>query len=186
MLNKRRAEVVSGRFLAPRAAGPREITHFRGTGDGSLAAQTSADPAAILRHRPLGGSTPILQRIGQVPAAEITPQLLADLFLDLGRNGADRGHPRPEGLTGSTLNRYRALISSIFTWAIQVGPPRSESARRRQTIPGKCESRVRYLLECEEKRLRDVIRRDCPAREAELDLSLYSGMRKETVAAEMG
>lgn len=119
----------------------------------------------------------ILQRIGQVPAAEITPQLLADLFLDLGRNGADRGHPRPEGLTGSTLNRYRALISSIFTWAIQVGRlevnPLGAVKRYRENA-----SRVRYLLECEEKRLRDVIRRDCPAREAELDLSLYSGMRK--------
>jgi integrase len=175
-LRKRQREVADGRFTAPRARARARWHTFR-----ELALESLKHKR--LRIRPRSYDTDcrrldaILLRIGAIPAAEMTPQILANLFLDLGRNGADPGHPKPEGLSGSTLNRYRSLVSSIFTWAIQIGRldvnPMGAVKRYRENP-----SRVRYLLDDEEKRLRDVIRRDCPAREAEFDLALYTGMRK--------
>jgi integrase len=170
----RRREVADGRFIAPRARTRAKSLTFR-----ELALESLEHKR--LRIRPRSYDTDrrrldaILVRIGAIPAAEITPRLLANLFLDLGRNGAVAGGRG--GLTGSTLNRYRSLISSIFTWAIQVGRlevnPLGAVKRYRENP-----SRVRYLLDDEEKRLREVIKRDCPAREAEFDLALYTGMRK--------
>jgi len=175
LLNRQR-EVTDGRFTSPRArARARSIT-FR-----ELALESLEHKR--LRIRPRSYDTDcrrlnaVLKRIGAIPAAEVTPQLLANLFLDLGRNGAVPGRSDPAGLTGSTLNRYRSLVSSVFTWAIRVGRLEANplvAVKRFRESP----SRVRYLLEDEERRLRDVIRRECPAREAEFDLALYTGMRK--------
>ena len=175
-LHNRKREVADGRFRSPRARARAKSLTFK-----ELALESLEHKR--LRIRPRSYDTDcrrlqsILLRIGAIPAAEITPQILANLFLDLGRNGADPAHPLPKGLSGSTLNRYRSLISSIFTWAVQVGRLDSHplgAVKRYKENP----SRVRYLLDDEEKRLREVIRRDCPAREAELDLALYTGMRK--------
>lgn len=175
-LRSRQREIADGRFTSPHARSRARSLTFR-----QLALEALEHKR--LRIRPRSYDTDcrrldaVLRRIGAIPAASITPQLLANLFLDLGRTGAVPGRPRRVGLTGSTLNRYRSLISSIFTWAIQVGRlevnPLGAVKRYRENP-----SRVRYLLDEEEKRLRDVIRRDCPAREAEFDLALYTGMRK--------
>jgi integrase len=175
-LRSRQREVADGRFTPPRARARARSLTFR-----ELALESLEHKR--LRIRPRSYDTDcrrldaILRRIGAIPAAAITPLILANMFRDLSRNGADPGHPRPEGLSGSTLNRYRSLISSIFTWAIQVGRldahPLGAVHRFRENP-----SRVRYLLDDEEKRLRDVIRQDCPAREAEFDLAIYTGMRK--------
>jgi integrase len=175
-LRSRQRDVADGRFTAPRARARARSLTFR-----ELALESLEHKR--LRIRPRSYDTDrrrldaVLRRIGAVPVAEITPQLLANLFLDLGRNGAVPGRLSRGGLTGSTLNRYRSLISSIFTWAIQVGRLEVHPLGAVKRYPEN-PSRVRYLLEDEEKRLRDVIRRDCPAREAELDLALYTGMRK--------
>jgi integrase len=175
-LRSRRREVRDGRFTPPRERAQAKSLTFRELATESLEHKR-------LRVRPRSYDTDrrrldaILRRIGAVPAAEITPQLLANLFLDLGKNGADPGRPCPEGLTGSTLNRYRALISSIFTWAIQVGRLQVNPLTAVKRYPESA-SRVRYLLDDEEQLLREVIRRDCPEREAELDLALFTGMRK--------
>lgn len=175
-LRRRQREVADGRFTAPRARARARSLTFR-----QLALESLEHKR--LRIRPRSYDTDrrrldaVLLRIGAIPAAEITPQLLANLFLDLGKNGAIPGRPDGGGLTGSTLNRYRSLISSIFTWAIQVGRLEANPLGAVKRYPESA-SRVRYLLDDEEKRLRSVIRRSCPAREAELDLALYTGMRK--------
>jgi integrase len=175
-LRRRQREIADGRFTAPRARARARSVTFR-----QLALESLEHKR--LRIRPRSYDTDrrrldaVLQRIGAIPVAEITPQLLANLFLDLGSNGALPGQPRGGGLTGSTLNRYRSLISSIFTWAIQVGRLEVKPLGAVKRYPESA-SRVRYLLDDEEKRLREVIRRDCPAREAELDLALYTGVRK--------
>ena len=175
-LRRRQREVADGRFTAPRARARARSLTFR-----QLALESLEHKR--LRIRPRSYDTDrrrldaVLQRIGAIPAAEITPQLLANLFLDLGRNGAIPGRSSGGRLTGSTLNRYRSLISSIFTWAIQVGRLEANPLGAVKRYPESA-SRVRYLLDDEEKRLRNVIRRACPAREAELDLALYTGMRK--------
>jgi integrase len=175
-LRKRQREVADGRFTAPRARARARWHTFR-----ELALESLEHKR--LRIRPRSYDTDcrrldaILLRIGAIPAAEMTPQILANLFLDLGRNGADPGHPKPEGLSGSTLNRYRSLVSSIFTWAVQVGRLEVHPLGAVKRYPEN-PSRVRYLFDDEEKSLRNVIRQDCPRREAEFDLALYTGMRK--------
>jgi site-specific recombinase XerD len=84
---------------------------------------------------------------------------------------------RERGLAAPTANRYRSFLSSVFSFAVRTGRlqenPCKKVPRYKENAP-----RVRYLLEDEEVRLREVIRRDCPEREAELDLALYSGMRR--------
>ena len=113
----------------------------------------------------------VLKRIGALAMQDLTPARLAQLFLDLGDHGA-----QGQELAGGTLNRYRALISGIFRWAISVGKlnrnPLADLPRYEES-----EGRVRYLRDDEERRLRSVIQVDCKEREPELDLAIATGMR---------
>jgi site-specific recombinase XerD len=82
-------------------------------------------------------------------------------------------------LKGSTLNRFHSLLSSIFRYAVRQGVMRSNPMAQ-GTVPRAKESgiRVRYLSGDEEKRLREVIRVDCPGKELELELAILTGMRR--------
>ncbi|MGH9685256.1 MAG: tyrosine-type recombinase/integrase [Candidatus Acidiferrales bacterium] len=84
---------------------------------------------------------------------------------------------RERGISGATANRYRSLLSSIFSYAIRAG---MASANPVAKVPRYKESagRVRFLAEDEERALRKIIRKECPEREAELDLSLNTGIRR--------
>jgi integrase len=84
---------------------------------------------------------------------------------------------RNEGLTGSTVNRYRSLISSIYSFAVHTGRLAVNPIARVKRFK-ESEGRVRYLKQDEEILLRAVIKSICPDREPEIDLALYTGMRR--------
>ena len=78
--------------------------------------------------------------------------------------------------TPATSNRYRALFSLIFREALRNGKVTSNPARlvrQRHENNG----RIRFLTDQEELALRKVIVRRFPAHEAELTISLGTGMR---------
>jgi len=78
--------------------------------------------------------------------------------------------------TPATSNRYRALFSLIFREAIRNGKVASNPARLvRQRAENN--GRIRFLTEAEETSLRDAIRSRFPEHEAELTISLGTGMR---------
>jgi integrase len=96
------------------------------------------------------------------------------------------------GLAPATKNRYKAMLSAIFTFGVEgkhklkVNPARS--LKQRKVNNGV----IRYLLPAEEKRLRAVLQRDVDAcgpqnerlkkhllhRIYELDVAIGTGMRK--------
>jgi len=100
-------------------------------------------------------------------AEEITPQDIERKLTTLGDTG----------LKPATLNRYRTLLSLIYSLAIRngklfVNPVRSVKRRKENN------ERVRFLEEREELALRERIRELYPEREPEFDLALHTGMRR--------
>ena len=100
-------------------------------------------------------------------AEEITPQDIERKLTTL----ADIG------LKPATLNRYRTLLSLIYSLAIRNGklsinPVRTVKRRKENN------ERVRFLEEREELAVRETIRELYPEREAEFDLALHTGMRR--------
>ncbi len=78
--------------------------------------------------------------------------------------------------TPATSNRYRALFSLIFREALRNGKVTSNPARLvRQRAENN--GRIRFLTEAEEMSLRKAIRSRFPEHEAELTISLGTGMR---------
>lgn len=78
--------------------------------------------------------------------------------------------------TPATSNRYRALFSLMFREALRNGKVASNPARLvRQRAENN--GRIRFLTEAEEKNLRGAIRSRFPEHEAELTISLGTGMR---------
>jgi site-specific recombinase XerD len=161
---RRLKEVAEGNFVSPRAG--RTLT-FR-----ELAA--AALEAKRIRLQPLSYQTDVgrldvlLPQLGAVPAAEVSPELLEKIFTRM---------RSAQNLSGSTVNRYRSLISSIYSFAVRTGllatNPVARVTRFREN-----EGRVRYLKQDEETALRATIRSLCPEREPEFDLALYTGMRR--------
>jgi integrase len=81
------------------------------------------------------------------------------------------------GRKPATVNRYRALLSLIYSLAIRNGKLSSNPVR--QVKPRRENNeRVRFLEEAEEVLVRHEIIRACPEREAEFDLALHTGMRR--------
>jgi len=82
-----------------------------------------------------------------------------------------------EGRKPATVNRYRALLSLVFSLAVRNGKLASNPVRqvKRRTEDNE---RVRFLDSEEENTLREKIQELYPEREAEFDLALHSGMRR--------
>ncbi len=82
-----------------------------------------------------------------------------------------------EGWAPSTFNHYRSLISLAYRLAIRNGAvgvnPASSVPHRRED-----NSRVRYLTQDEEQRLRKVVIEKWPQHVPELDLALHTGLRQ--------
>jgi integrase len=77
----------------------------------------------------------------------------------------------------ATSNRYRALVSGVFSLAIRnrkatINPIRGTKHRVENNV------RVRYLNGEEEMQLMDHVRVNCPEHEAEIVVALHSGMRR--------
>jgi len=82
-----------------------------------------------------------------------------------------------EGRKPATTNRYRALLSLVYSLAIRngkltVNPVRQVKPRKENN------ERIRFLDEKEENSLREKILELYPACEAEFDLGLHTGMRR--------
>ena len=100
-------------------------------------------------------------------AEEITPQEIERKLEELAHKGR-----KP-----ATLNRYRALLSLVYSLAIRnrklaTNPVRQVTRRKENN------ERVRFLDEAEEIRLRAKLLEMYPEYEAEFDLGLHTGMRR--------
>jgi site-specific recombinase XerD len=160
----RKREIREGRYMPPRSGG-RTLT-FR-----DLAEKAMADKRLRLAKRSYdnysGRLKQVMPMLGHLEAGAIRPADIETVLAKL----------RGRGLCGSTANRYRSLLSSIFNYGV-----RMELARANPVVQVKgfkeSEHRLRWLRPEEEERLREVISRDYPDREPEFDLSLYTGMRR--------
>jgi site-specific recombinase XerD len=161
-LGRRRLEVREGRYIPPRAGA--RLT-FR-----DLAA--AAFSQKKLRLAPASYETDMLRLkhllplIGNLPADQMTP----------GRIEETLAHFKAKPLSGSTVNRYHALISSIYKFAVHagrvLGNPVSKVKRYKEN-----ESRVRWLRPEEENAIRSKFSMES-SDGWEFDLALHTGMRR--------
>ncbi len=159
-LGRRRLEVKEGRYIPPRAGA--RLT-FR---DLANAAMTQKK----LRLAPASYETDMLRLkqllplIGNLPADRLTPARIEETLAHFRR-----------AVSSSTVNRFHALISSIYKFAVHAGRvsinPASKVKRYKEN-----ESRIRWLRPEEEKAIRDAFVAD--AHEYEFDLALHTGMRR--------
>jgi integrase len=123
------------------------------------------------KHKPDHWSGGMLSNVrawfGSMPAALISPQQIGEKLNQMVASGS----------SPATANRYRAIASAIFSWAITNGKTTSNPAK---LVPLRREnnSRTRFLLDAEEKRLREAARAAGFGAEAEMDLALHTGMRR--------
>jgi site-specific recombinase XerD len=158
LLNKRKNELMAGIKLPENMRQP------------SLRFKTLCDDILVFskkHHRDFRTVEIRVKRIvadfGETPADKIKP---ADIDAWLSR----------VTWTPATSNRYRALFSLIFREALRNGKLTSNPARLvRQRAENN--GRIRFLTGAEETSLREVIRSRFPEHEAELTISLGTGMR---------
>jgi integrase len=100
-------------------------------------------------------------------AEEITPQEIERKLNELAEDGR-----KP-----ATVNRYRTLVSLVFSLAVRNGKQSSNPVRLVKRRKENNE-RVRFLEPEEEVKLRGKICELCPEHEAEFDLALHTGMRR--------
>lgn len=82
-----------------------------------------------------------------------------------------------EGWRPATYNRYRALVSGLFSLAIRNGKATANPVRgTKHRIENN--TRVRYLTDEEEARLLECVHTRYPDRGAEILVALHSGMRR--------
>ena len=116
----------------------------------------------------------ILPTIGRLKIHQLTPGRIESFLQDLARG--DAGHLP---VKGATVNRFHSLLSSIFRYAVrkgfaEVNPLAGGSVPRSKESP----INVRYLGRDEQRRLVEVIRRECPKKILELELAILTGMRR--------
>lgn len=159
-IGRRRREIAEGRYIPPR--GGARLT-FR-----DLA--TAAMVHKKLRLAPLSYRTDqlrlkqLLPLIGNVPADRLTPARIEETL----------GHLKSR-TCGSTANRFHALISSIFKFAVKAERIAVNPAAKVKRFKEN-DSRVRWLRPEEEARLRDAFVADSHL--WEFDLALHTGMRR--------
>ena len=161
--SQRRREIREGRYVPP---AKRKGQTFRDLANAAL-----EDKRIRLADRSyksdLGRVEQILPMLGHFEIAAIQPSHISEVLAKL----------RNKGLCGSSANRYRSMLSSVFNFGVRMGMCQSNPIIQVKRFKEN-ESRVRWLRPEEEEKLRAVIREDCPEREAEFDLSLYTGMRR--------
>jgi|SRR5579871_356385 len=157
---KRRLEIAEGRFIPPRAGARllfRDLAH-------------SALQNKKLRLAPLSYRTDVdrlkqlLPLIGNVPADRLTPARIEETLAVLKAR-----------VSSSTVNRYRSLIGSIYSFALRAGKIATNPVSRVKRFKEN-ESRLRFLSPEEEKAIREAFVAD--VHEWEFDLALQTGMRR--------
>lgn len=161
LLRTRKREVETGKYIAPRQA---RVWTFR-----RLAEEAIRNKA--IRLAPLTIETDgirlgqLLPHCGHVRFDRFTAQRIEEVLATLKRSG----------LSNSTVNRYRSFISSVFTFAVKT----SRIAANPVALVGRFkenDSRLRWLKDAEEKRIRKAFVAD--QHEWEFDLALHTGMRR--------
>lgn len=163
-VSRRRMEVREGRYIPPKKGA--RLT-FRELAEAAMV-QKKLRLAPLSYETDQGRLRKVLPLIGSLPADRLTPDRLDETLAML-----------RAGVSGSTANRYRSLISSIYAFALRSGRlavnPVSRVKRYREN-----DSRLRWLKAGEEASIREAIRADADglAHEAEFDLALHTGMRR--------
>jgi len=89
------------------------------------------------------------ERLGDLPLAEITPPVIAEARDALGAGQTYRHTPR----TPSTVLRYMAALSHVFTTCVKEWQWLDDNPMRRVTKPKESRGRVRFLSDDERERL---------------------------------
>jgi site-specific recombinase XerD len=157
---RRRLEVKEGRFLPPR--GGRRLT-FRDLAMEALAHKKNR-LAPLSYAADVQRLTDLFPLIGAVPADSLTPVRIAETLDHL-----------KASMSGSTVNRYRSAMSSVYSFGISAGKmatnPVTRVKRYRENP-----SRLNWLRPEQEKAVREAI--DTNRHEAEFSLVLNTGMRR--------
>ena len=109
----------------------------------------------------------LVNALGPYLIDEITPPMVDALLSKL----------RNSGLEGSTCNRYRAALSSAFSYAVDMELLAKNPVKKVPKYP-ESEGRTRRLQADERPALFEAVRRLHPQREPELVLLLHTGLRK--------
>jgi len=160
---QRRAEIWEGRFT-PKSQQPK--TTFKELAEARMAAKK-------IRLTPRSYHTDELrlkrltEEFGSMQPCDVSVEKINALLATL----------TDDGVSGSTANRYRSLLSNIFAFGVRnqtlAVNPISRVERFREG-----ESRVRFLDAGEEKALRAAVRKQSVEHEAEFDLALHTGLRR--------
>jgi len=180
LYHQRKAEIWEGRFT-PKSQKPR-IT-FKQLADARMDAKKFRLAARTYRTDELRLKR-LTEEFGSMPVGKVSVEKINALLAELKAEGCGRRQPgklfraaSPKGLSGSTVNRYRSLLSSIFAFGVRNGTlvfnPISRVDRFREG-----DSRVRFLSAAEEKSLRAAVRAQSAEHEAEIDLALHTGLRR--------
>jgi integrase len=160
LLAVRKIEIRKNEYVPPRQSRAWTFSRLAREAIGSKALRLTSSTVETDQYRLVR----LVPLIGSVRFDNLTPQRIEAALAAL----------KNEGLSPSTLNRYRSFISSVFTWAVKTerigNNPCSRVGRFREN-----EFRIRWLKDDEEKKLRLEL---TEAEEWEFDLSLYTGMRR--------
>lgn len=108
-------------------------------------------------------SSEIVRELGAVAASDLSPSRVEDFLRTIQWRAS-----------GSTANRFRALISSFYTFGVRRGLVAANPVSR---VPGfrEPQGRIRFLGYSEEVALRAAI---APRHAPELDVALHTGLRR--------
>jgi integrase len=176
LINRRR-EVREGKFIAPHSIerisvgelAEKMFTHSRDRGS------TIDGNRRLLRR--------VFPLLGKMPAASVTASDINEvlrkvrepMFQD--REGKAIGRPTLNGkLSGASMNRFRFLLSGVFTYGIANGFLATNPVAGTKPF-NESKPRERFLSDDEEAAVRKEMRERRPDMEAELDLALNTGMR---------
>lgn len=161
----RKAEIREGRFITPKERRVSRVT-FGELADMAIEAKRGHNADGSVRNDEFTKKR-VAKRMGSLPAASITSSEIESYLLSL----------KTEERCGPTVNRYRSFISSVFSYAV-----RTKKLERNpvKDVPRYKEhpSRVRFLDEAEETKLRETIRELYPQYESEVDIALHTGARR--------
>ena len=162
VLHQRKTEIWEGRFRPSR---PESITFREWAEKFQTARQGRRTKLTVYTDR--SRIKGFLAKFGDTYIDKLTPEDIEAFLADLST----------DGYAGSTVNRFRAVLSSMFTYAIkmkklQINPV---FAVERYDEP---EGRIRFLDNDEYAALRTTIRELKPEHEAEFDLVLNTGLRR--------
>ena len=160
---KRKSEILEGKFVAP--SHERRLS-FRELADARFESKKNRLAKRSYRTDELR-LKPLVEEFGDMPAAAVTSDKIDTFLASL----------RAAGTSGPTANRYRSLLSSIYSFGVRAGKVQLNPVARVDRFR-ESDARVRFLDKGEELAIRKAIRKDWPEGESEFDLLLNTGMRR--------